>query len=185
MSVFSFSSFCFKPVVGYWSDKEGFRIPYFVSITLAILGGILYVLASALPSSSSSISASRPTAAICGLFAARLFGGCGGTSNLCVVRYHKYYHQNTASTIVLNCGFVPFLLLCVLFFRLRRCKFRLGLCLQCTDRTSTSTNLGEFLIIDLSYFWHGARSRHQSPGGERESTPTITLWYYYSALEIR
>ena len=87
MSVFSFSSFCFKPVVGYWSDKEGFRIPYFVSITLAILGGFLYVLASALPSSSSSISSvdpppHRPTAAICGLFAARLFGGCGGTLKL-------------------------------------------------------------------------------------------------------
>jgi len=88
MSVFSFSSFCFKPVVGYWSDKEGFRIPYFVSITLAILGGFLYVLASALPSSSSSSISSvdppphRPTAAICGLFAARLFGGCGGTLKL-------------------------------------------------------------------------------------------------------
>lgn len=86
MSVFLLSSFCCKPIVGYWSNQAGFRRPYFVSLTFAILGGLMYVLASALPSSSVVSSGDpppqhRPTAAICGLFVARLLGGCGGANS--------------------------------------------------------------------------------------------------------
>lgn len=49
LSVFSFASFCFKPALGYWCDKSGykFRKPYLLSISMASLGGLLYFGASA------------------------------------------------------------------------------------------------------------------------------------------
>ena len=39
MSAFSFSSFCTKPFIGWWSDNQGFRVPYIASVSVALLGG--------------------------------------------------------------------------------------------------------------------------------------------------
>lgn len=51
LSIFSFASFSFKPILGYWCDKSsGFRMPYLSSIAVASLGGLIYFLASAFPS---------------------------------------------------------------------------------------------------------------------------------------
>jgi MFS family permease len=49
LSIFSFASFSFKPVLGYWCDKSGcrFRSPYLFSIAIAAIGGLVYFLASA------------------------------------------------------------------------------------------------------------------------------------------
>jgi MFS family permease len=48
MSIFSFSSFCFKPVLGYWCDKSGgkFRAPYLSTLAISSLGGLVYFGAS-------------------------------------------------------------------------------------------------------------------------------------------
>ena len=72
MSSFSFSSFCFKPVLGAWSDASGFRVPFLTSLGISTLGGLVYLAASALPYG-------RP--AIMGILAARLLGGCGAANS--------------------------------------------------------------------------------------------------------
>jgi len=72
MSAFSFSSFCTKPFIGWWSDKRGFRVPYFVSITVALMGGVVYVLASAMPKGNPAVYA---------VLLARLLGGCGAANS--------------------------------------------------------------------------------------------------------
>jgi len=72
LSAFSFASFSFKPVFGYWSDKSGgkFRSPYLVSIAIASSGGLLYFLGSAFHG---------PTA-IGIILAGRLLGGVGAAN---------------------------------------------------------------------------------------------------------
>ena len=51
LSIFSFASFIFKPILGFWCDKsKEFRAPYLVSIAVASLGGLLYFLANAFSS---------------------------------------------------------------------------------------------------------------------------------------
>lgn len=72
MSAFSFSSFCNKPVLGWWSDRRGFRAPYVASLSVALLGGVLYTAASALPPGRLAVGA---------ILAARLLGGCGGANS--------------------------------------------------------------------------------------------------------
>jgi MFS family permease len=72
MSAFSFSSFCTKPLIGWWSDKQGFRIPYIASVMIALLGGVVYVFASAFPKGSAAVNA---------VFAARLLSGCGAANS--------------------------------------------------------------------------------------------------------
>ena len=72
MSAFSFSSFCTKPVIGWWSDNQGFRVPYFTSLFIALVGGIVYVFASALPHGSVAVGA---------ILVARLLGGCGAANS--------------------------------------------------------------------------------------------------------
>lgn len=71
MSAFSFSSFCAKPFIGWWSDKQGFRLPYITSVGIAFLGGVGYVLASALPKG----------VAVNAILLARLLGGCGAANS--------------------------------------------------------------------------------------------------------
>ena len=52
LSIFSFASFSFKPILGYWCDQSScFRAPYLSSIAVAALGGGIYFLASAFSSS--------------------------------------------------------------------------------------------------------------------------------------
>jgi len=72
MSSFSFSSFCFKPVLGAWSDARGFRVPFLTSLGISTLGGLVYLLASALPNGRPAIGA---------ILAARLLGGCGAANS--------------------------------------------------------------------------------------------------------
>jgi len=72
MSAFSFASFCTKPVIGWWSDNQGFRLPYLVSLFIALIGGIVYVFASALPNGRIAVGA---------ILVARLLGGCGGANS--------------------------------------------------------------------------------------------------------
>jgi MFS family permease len=73
LSIYSFASFAFKPVLGYWSDKSGgkFRMPYLSSIFVAAFGGWLYFLASAFSGN----------AAILVIFFGRLLGGIGAANN--------------------------------------------------------------------------------------------------------
>jgi MFS family permease len=74
LSAFSFASFCGKPVLGYWIDAGGgkFRKPYFASITLAGIGGLLYFLASAFEA--------KPGIAIQLILWGRLLGGFGAAN---------------------------------------------------------------------------------------------------------
>lgn len=72
MSAFSFASFCTKPLIGWWSDSKGFRIPYIVSICTALVGGIVYVSASALPNGSPAVYT---------ILLARLLSGCGAANS--------------------------------------------------------------------------------------------------------
>ncbi len=51
LAVYSFASFCCKPILGRWSDAHGFLVPYMVSISLSNLGGLLYALAPAFTNS--------------------------------------------------------------------------------------------------------------------------------------
>jgi len=72
MSAFSFSSFCTKPFIGWWSDKQGFRVPYITSVGVALLGGVGYLFASALPKGRVAVNA---------ILIARLLGGCGAANS--------------------------------------------------------------------------------------------------------
>eukprot|EP00536_Pseudo-nitzschia_multiseries_P000388 jgi/Psemu1/249453/estExt_Genewise1Plus.C_50105 len=72
MSAFSFSSFCIKPVIGWWSDNQGFRVPYISTLLVALLGGVVYVFASALPNGTIAVGA---------ILCARLLGGCGAANS--------------------------------------------------------------------------------------------------------
>lgn len=71
LSAFSFASFLFKPVLGYWVDLGSkFRAPYLTSLGAAMIGGLLYFVASAY----------RGYTAIAILFLGRLFGGMGAAN---------------------------------------------------------------------------------------------------------
>lgn len=72
MSAFSFASFCTKPVLGAWSDMGGFRIPFITSLVVAAFGGLVYLLASALPDGRAAVGA---------ILAARLLGGVGAANS--------------------------------------------------------------------------------------------------------
>jgi MFS transporter, ceroid-lipofuscinosis neuronal protein 7 len=73
LSVFSFASFLFKPILGYWCDESGgkFRRPYLSSIAVAAMGGIVYFLASA--------CAGFPALAL--IFVGRFLGGIGAANS--------------------------------------------------------------------------------------------------------
>ena len=45
LSVYSFTSFCGKPILGRWSDAYNFQVPYMVSIALSVVGGLFYAIA--------------------------------------------------------------------------------------------------------------------------------------------
>lgn len=80
MSAFSFASFCFKPMYGYWVDATGnqYKIPFVVSFTLAIFGNIVYWLAIILP---------KGTPAVYCILVARLFAGMGAANNTLAFSY--------------------------------------------------------------------------------------------------
>ncbi|KAL7458666.1 hypothetical protein ACHAWC_010281 [Mediolabrus comicus] len=50
LAVYSFASFCGKPILGRWSDAQGFMAPYMVSIAMSTWGGLLYAIAPAFES---------------------------------------------------------------------------------------------------------------------------------------
>jgi len=98
LATFSFSSFLFKPVLGYWSDRSGgkFRAPYLTSIAISTLGSFLYFMASifiestAMPSisqdtaqvtpSTTTTSAAYYNTAIVLILIGRFLGGCGAAN---------------------------------------------------------------------------------------------------------
>jgi len=71
LSIFSFASFCTKPFLGSWTDRGGFRIPYFVSLGTSSLGGFLYFLAYAFP---------KGYWAVLSIFVARALSGVGAAN---------------------------------------------------------------------------------------------------------
>ena len=75
LSVFSFASFCAKPILGSWTDYTGnkFRLPYLASITLATIGGLLYFYASAFQDNNAR--------AIRLIMAGRILGGFGAANS--------------------------------------------------------------------------------------------------------
>mmetsp|Transcript_18492 Transcript_18492/g.23812 ORF Transcript_18492/g.23812 Transcript_18492/m.23812 type:complete len:567 (+) Transcript_18492:189-1889(+) len=87
LSVFSFASFVFKPVLGYWCDASGgtYRKPYLTSIAIAIVGGMLYFCASIFVTTEttegeSTASSDGMTTAIVLIFLGRLLGGMGAAN---------------------------------------------------------------------------------------------------------
>ena len=74
LSIFSLSSFLFKPILGYCCDHFGgkFRWPHLVSLGVAALGGILYFCASNVGSQSHGILL---------LFTGRFLGGAGSANS--------------------------------------------------------------------------------------------------------
>ena len=75
LSVFSFASFCAKPLLGTWTDATGntFRAPYLTSLALATVGGFLYFYA--------SLYQHRTAWAINFILAGRILGGFGAASS--------------------------------------------------------------------------------------------------------
>lgn len=75
LSVFSFASFCAKPILGSWTDYSGnkFRLPYLTSITLATIGGLLYFYA--------SVFQDNNARAIRLIMAGRTLGGFGAANS--------------------------------------------------------------------------------------------------------
>lgn len=74
LSVFSFASFTFKPVLGYWCDKSGckFRRPYLFSLAIASIGGLVYFSASAFTEDSVALTL---------LLVGRFLGGVGAANS--------------------------------------------------------------------------------------------------------
>ena len=74
MSAFSFASFCGKPIYGLWVDKSGnkFRVPYFASFAIAILGALLYFVANAF--------VANPPVALGLILIGRLLSGIGAAN---------------------------------------------------------------------------------------------------------
>ena len=96
MSAFSFASFCGKPVYGIWVDKSGnkFRLPYFASFSIAVVGAILYFFAASFKDATST--------AIALIFTGRLLSGLGGANQAlgyayiaCVVPQEQQTQTNT------------------------------------------------------------------------------------------
>ena len=50
LAIYSFASFCGKPILGRWSDAHGFFVPYMISISFSNIGGLLYAVAPAFAS---------------------------------------------------------------------------------------------------------------------------------------
>jgi MFS family permease len=70
LSAFSFASFAFKPLVGFLSDRFGFRVPYFATLGTAAFGGFIYFIADAF----------EGTTAVALILVGRLLGGIGASS---------------------------------------------------------------------------------------------------------
>lgn len=78
LAVYSFASFCGKPILGRWSDSQGFQVPYMISITLSIVGGLLYAIAPAfLPVQSSTTHQNQQHLALQLVALGRILGGLG------------------------------------------------------------------------------------------------------------
>lgn len=79
LSMFSFSAFIFKPVLGHWSDSAGgiFRLPYLSSLSIAVLGSFLYFVANAF----------EGNAAIALILIGRMLAGLGGANSTLAFTY--------------------------------------------------------------------------------------------------
>jgi len=56
LAIYSFMSFCGKPILGRWSDASSFNAPYMASISLSVLGGVFYTIAPALADNRSALA---------------------------------------------------------------------------------------------------------------------------------
>ena len=97
LSVFSFASFLFKPVLGYWCDTMGtkFRVPYIFSLIIAAMGGLLYFIASVYTG----------PIALAFVFISRFMGGVGAANSTLGFTYIAAvvpHHQMTKATAILS-----------------------------------------------------------------------------------
>lgn len=97
LSIFSFASFLFKPVLGYWCDTTGtkFRLPYLFSLIVAAMGGLLYFVASAFTG----------TIALALIFISRFMGGVGAANSTLGFTYIAAvipHNQMTKATAILS-----------------------------------------------------------------------------------
>ncbi|EJK55568.1 hypothetical protein THAOC_24691 [Thalassiosira oceanica] len=68
LALYSFFSFIGKPILGRWSDVSNFQTPYMASISLSVLGSILYTIAPVFSSAQTGLLV---------LALARIVGGLG------------------------------------------------------------------------------------------------------------
>jgi len=68
LALYSFFSFIGKPILGRWSDVSNFQTPYMASISLSVLGSILYTIAPVFSSAQTGLLV---------LALGRIVGGCG------------------------------------------------------------------------------------------------------------
>jgi MFS family permease len=98
MSAFSFASFCFKPLYGYWVDATGnkYKIPFLASFLMAIFGNIIYWLAILMPKGNPGVYC---------LLVARLFAGIGAANNTLGFSYLATavpYEKQTTFNVLLS-----------------------------------------------------------------------------------
>lgn len=72
LALYSFMSFLGKPLLGRWSDMSNFQTPYMVSITLSVIGGLLYSIAPVFANSTSGLTV---------LALSRILGGLGRSNS--------------------------------------------------------------------------------------------------------
>jgi len=68
LAIYSFMSFCGKPILGRWSDATSFKIPYMVSISFSVFGGFLYAIAPVFTNNQTALAS---------VALGRIFGGLG------------------------------------------------------------------------------------------------------------
>lgn len=95
LSLYSFAAFCAKPMLGHWTDVSGFRVPYLVSIGMAVMGGFLYLFASLF---------TKGRMAMMALLMSRVLAGIGGGSSALgfayIVRILPLNERTAATTLL-------------------------------------------------------------------------------------
>ena len=96
LAIYSFASFCGKPILGRWSDVSSFMVPYMVSISLSVLGGLLNAIAP-------SFSGNNPLYAVA---IGRILGGFGRANSALGFAYvarASPAKERTSTTGMLGC----------------------------------------------------------------------------------
>ena len=96
LALYSFCSFLGKPVLGRWSDVSNFSTPYMASISLSVLGSILYTIAPVFSSAKTGLWA---------LALGRILGGLGRANSALGFAYIARAcppNQRTTTTAILG-----------------------------------------------------------------------------------